>query len=189
MNLYILESTDGKSIKIGKANDVEKRLNGLPYSFDKNKSYYFEIGTRVFSVESGLHSMLMNYRVELPKADGYTEFFKIEAKDKVIDFLEFSGFEKLELSAFSFPEIDKSEEASRKIGQMVKSFRVNEMDLTQSKCSEFLEIPLSTYKRLENEGSGSLSNFLRFLEASGKLDDLLYIITPKENSRKRATNS
>lgn len=90
--VYILTSKCLKKIKIGKADDVNKRIYTLQnsYEFDLDSSYTVQILEKdVFRLENALHFIFkgMNLK-DLPKNDGYTEFFKIECLNDLLQTLE-----------------------------------------------------------------------------------------------------
>lgn len=66
-------------------------------------------------------------------------------------------------------------ELIRKMGLRLKASRLKQ-NITQENLSQLSEVPLSTLKRLENGGGGSLDTYLRLVRTLGLLDQLLPLI-------------
>lgn len=94
----------GDKIKIGKANDLDRRITKLEKDwgqFNQNKSFVLKCNKKnVNKLERALHALLLEFRItDLdPSLDGYTEFFNISCLNKVesiiplIDYAEKVGF-------------------------------------------------------------------------------------------------
>lgn len=78
-----------EKIKIGKANDLDRRISKLEKdwgAFDQNKSFVLKCEQKnVNKLERALHALLLDYRINDldPSLDGYTEFFDISCLEKV----------------------------------------------------------------------------------------------------------
>jgi len=91
-NLYLMVFQEKKVFKIGKADDIENRMDQLRKywgSPDFNSSYSVEISTdSVFKLEKALHLMLSDYSEHIGTGDGQTEFFSISALVLVLDYIK-----------------------------------------------------------------------------------------------------
>lgn len=93
MNSYVyLLVTNNNLFKIGKADDIDNRYNTLKnlYDFNLLESYTIEITKKeVFKLEKTLHFLFSDYRVKnLPKQDGYSEFFKLDCLNNLLNILK-----------------------------------------------------------------------------------------------------
>ncbi len=88
-NLYLLVFPEKEIIKIGKADDIHKRIDHLKKCWgevDYDASYSLTIETEyVFKLEKSLHFMLSNYAVIFDDGEGKTEFFSIDALEQVLN--------------------------------------------------------------------------------------------------------
>ena len=87
--VYILPTYNG-DIKIGKADDVDARINNLKYTFDFSKSKVIKCDFGYsYKFEKLLHNMFLEYSIEKEYSDGYTEFFNICIYDDLLETVEF----------------------------------------------------------------------------------------------------
>ncbi|NOQ26015.1 MAG: hypothetical protein GQ564_11685 [Bacteroidales bacterium] len=91
--LYILKHTNNESFKVGITNNLKNRLNKIENDFGKIKqedSKIFSCPNRKLleNIEHGIHAFLNNYFYS-PKSlgGGSTEWFKMEAFEKGIEFI------------------------------------------------------------------------------------------------------
>lgn len=103
MNIYFLEYDD--RIKIGKADDVEKRVKQLVLVHGKPtaSSFYIEVGKRSLRVEQALHTLLHEYRLPAVTGDGGTEFFSWKCRDELFTILKLKNFSRKPI-LFNFTE-------------------------------------------------------------------------------------
>ncbi|MCT7596084.1 GIY-YIG nuclease family protein [Aliarcobacter butzleri] len=91
--VYLLVSEDQKSFKIGKANEVNVRIDQLSkhWNFDLNSSYVIETDfNNTLNLERLLQRSLAYFKVEIfAKKDGYTEFFDIKGLDYILKYEDF----------------------------------------------------------------------------------------------------
>lgn len=84
-NVYVLVFPKLDAFKIGKADNVNSRLRALEKTWGlcgRSKSYYLPTSSsHVFTLEKSLHMALKDSRMQMSKADGYTEFFKLDSID------------------------------------------------------------------------------------------------------------
>jgi hypothetical protein len=92
MNVYLLKSADGKSFKIGKANDIYKRVSSLGISrFDINNMWYVPTGCEhsSYNLEGILHKIYKYAKFDIGSSlDGHTEFFNISVMESVKTFIK-----------------------------------------------------------------------------------------------------
>jgi hypothetical protein len=90
-NLYLLVFPDINSIKIGKANDINKRISSLKRWWGQvdYQSSYFVASTekRVFKIESILHFLLEPYKTIFNSGDGKEELYSPEALEIALQYL------------------------------------------------------------------------------------------------------
>lgn len=89
-----------------------------------------------------------------------------------------------------------NQEIQTELGLFIKNLRMQENKYTQKEKSEQCDIPLGTYKRLENKGEGSIKDFIKVLAAYNmlnRLEELMTIAKPTpvealegKNSRQRS---
>lgn len=91
-NLYILIFPKVGCIKIGKADDVAKRIRQLESNFgtpDYSESYiYSDKLHRIFEIESALHKLLSPFSFKHARCDGYTELFTVDAISHALSLLD-----------------------------------------------------------------------------------------------------
>lgn len=90
--LYILVFPQKNVIKIGKANDIQNRIDSLRRWWGEVNypaSYYLSIEEKsVFKLEKSLHFLLSRYSVEFNDGDGKSEIFAHDALEKAIDVID-----------------------------------------------------------------------------------------------------
>lgn len=90
-NLYVLIFPKKQIIKIGKANDIQSRIDVLRRwwgEVDYVSSYHLAIEEKlVYKLEKSLHFLLSSHSAEFEEGDGKTEIFAISALDHVIQFI------------------------------------------------------------------------------------------------------
>jgi len=92
--LYILVDKDGNSCKVGISICPMKRANILSESFDYEQSVMISMPFgSARAVEKFLHKVMRDLSISKMKGDGYTEWFKIEARAKVIGIIDSFGEE------------------------------------------------------------------------------------------------
>lgn len=121
-NLYIFVYPEKSMIKVGKANNVVKRLVSLGHfgEIDFKESYVVRVPKGVvFGLEGAMHTLLMPYKFSCNSVegkDGYTELFSIEAMPDALRCLELfsqthSGIEVQK--GIAKPESTKIQKVSR----------------------------------------------------------------------------
>lgn len=92
MNVYILVSKDNKSFKIGKADDVSRRILRIGKDrFDDEKQWYIHFDTEkeAYTLERKLHTLYDFCAFPLQEEfDGCFEFFDIKALNSVLFYLD-----------------------------------------------------------------------------------------------------
>lgn len=90
-HLYILVYAEKKVIKIGKADDIIKRITNLKKYWgepDYKCSYSLELNAEeVLKIERSLHLFLSEHSFPFAKGDGKTEFFTIECLDRALEYI------------------------------------------------------------------------------------------------------
>ncbi|RLA82907.1 MAG: hypothetical protein DRG78_05850 [Epsilonproteobacteria bacterium] len=71
-----------------------------------------------------------------------------------------------------------NEELQKFIGQRIKEERVRQGRDNQTSFAKKADIPLSTYKRIEQLGEGSIKDLVKTLTALLKIDDLNDFLAP-----------
>lgn len=100
-SVYILVYPHLDAVKIGKANNVFNRTQQLCHwgKPDFDKSYVVHVdASDVYKLEGALHLKLSNYKKEMHKSDGYTEFFDLRALHEIDSILNYFGFKKSKIS-------------------------------------------------------------------------------------------
>ncbi|MDX9742633.1 MAG: GIY-YIG nuclease family protein [Arcobacteraceae bacterium] len=130
MNSYVyLLVTNNDYFKIGKADDIDNRYNTLKnlYDFNLLESYTIEITKKeVFKLEKTLHFLFSDYRVKnLPKQDGYSEFFKLDCLNNLLNILKslknfkdlsiVKGIQLTKIISDLKPKFDRKEKKAREI--------------------------------------------------------------------------
>ena len=86
--LYLLTGADGVAFKIGISADPASRGGRIGRNVSVSTSRQFEFAEgEARDAERLLHFLFRAHRHEVPKSDGYTEWFKIEAFSDVLAFL------------------------------------------------------------------------------------------------------
>lgn len=88
-HLYLLVEVGSEAFKIGKADDPTRRAAVLPNRINFGRSLAFAFPAQhVIRAEKTLHFLFRKHRLaNRPRADGSTEWFRIEAFDDVKRFL------------------------------------------------------------------------------------------------------
>ncbi len=87
--LYLLANRDATAFKIGVSFQPIIRSARLPQEIDSEKSLQIPmIGGSASKVEKILHYLFQSQSFAMPRGDGYTEWFAIEALSDVLSFLE-----------------------------------------------------------------------------------------------------
>lgn len=73
--------------------------------------------------------------------------------------------------------IMSNQEIQAELGLFIKNIRMQENKYTQKEKSEQCDIPLGTYKRLENKGEGSIKDLIKVLAAYNMLNRLEELMT------------
>lgn len=112
--LYLLVSQDGSAFKIGVSRNPVIRAAQLPIAINYERSLELEFcsGSAV-KTERALHYLFREHRRPMPKGDGYTEWFRIQALAGVLGLIEREGkaFGVKEMRSIA-PQIDDQEVAS-----------------------------------------------------------------------------
>lgn len=120
--VYILVYPHLDAVKIGKAGNVFSRTQQLCHwgTPDFGQSYVINVKqSDVYKLEGALHLKLSNYRKEMQKMDGYTEFFNLDVLNELDSILVFFGFEKSKI----FIEAEKIK-VKRKRNYKLSKFKV-----------------------------------------------------------------
>lgn len=67
------------------------------------------------------------------------------------------------------------------LAESVKKERIAQR-LTQKELAEKADIPLSTYRRLEQKGEGSIKDLIKIMVSLGRINDLSQLFVPAEVS-------
>lgn len=157
--VYILKSKHDQMFKIGKSNDITRRLSTLQrnYEFDLENSWTIEVPQKeVFKLENILHFSFEKARIDdLPKASGYTEFFNISSLDDVLSLITM-------ISKYKSININKG----------ICYLKNNSMQLKGEAWKEYLEV-FKNKRILESQRV--LERFFRFIEISHHHKKILFI--------------
>jgi len=192
--VYLVVCENGELFKIGKTNDLTKRLPSLNkyYNFDYFNSYYFELNSEkeALELESFLHDFGNKYRVNiLNKTDGYTEFFDIKYLDllltHLVPFLSVFQFDfKLKtiygqelvddsslsiLFTLNFPKNFLDTKAFQKILRSLVFTSLTSKSIFTTKDSLFYKIDISKILNLENFDYKDIAKLKYFLSQSIKV--------------------
>lgn len=89
--VYLANHITESRFKIGKADNFYNRVKILGVeNFDLECVWIVFASSKssAFSIESSLHAAFDRYRIkDLPRSDGYTEWFDMDCKPDVLDFL------------------------------------------------------------------------------------------------------
>jgi len=88
--------------------------------------------------------------------------------------------------------IMSNQEIQEELGLFIKNIRMHENKYTQKEKAEQCDIPLGTYKRLENKGEGSIKDFIKVLAAYNmlnRLEELMTIAKPTPIQELEGQNS
>ncbi|WP_296244501.1 MULTISPECIES: GIY-YIG nuclease family protein [unclassified Psychrobacter] len=132
--LYILVYSNLKVVKIGKANNISKRINVLKSSWgepDLDKSYTLELcESKVYKIEKAMHALFIDHQVLYDDGDGKTELFNLDILPKVIDILNYytnfltdESTLKLGIDPIVFDSIKKINNKDREVSNFEKSQR------------------------------------------------------------------
>ncbi|WP_372178154.1 GIY-YIG nuclease family protein [Xanthomonas axonopodis pv. phyllanthi] len=87
--VYLLLNKEATAFKIGVAFQPLTRGAQLPQSIDSENSFQIPMtGGSAIKVEKVLHYLFQNHSFDMPRGDGYTEWFAIDALGDVLKFLE-----------------------------------------------------------------------------------------------------
>lgn len=87
--LYLLLNSEATAFKIGVAFQPLARGAQLPQSIDSEKSLQIPMtGGSAIKVEKVLHYLFQSYAFEMPRGDGYTEWFAMNALGDLLKFLD-----------------------------------------------------------------------------------------------------
>ncbi|WOB25912.1 GIY-YIG nuclease family protein [Xanthomonas dyei] len=87
--LYLLLNREATAFKIGVAFQPLTRGAQLPQSIDSEKSLQIPMsGGSAIKVEKILHYLFQSHSFEMPRGDGYTEWFAVDALGDVLKFLD-----------------------------------------------------------------------------------------------------
>lgn len=92
-NLYLLNFPDNNAIKIGKANNIQRRIDDLKSHWgtvDYNNSYYLKGDEKyIFKLEKTLHFLVKDFRIKELQGDGKTEMFNQTCLPNLLNHLNF----------------------------------------------------------------------------------------------------
>ncbi|MBR7984545.1 GIY-YIG nuclease family protein [Burkholderia cenocepacia] len=87
--LYILVNKKQSAFKIGISHHPHSRAKTLPVEIDTERSYEIEIRDgNALKVERVLQYLFRHWRYDMPRGDGYTEWFRIDALAEVMSFAQ-----------------------------------------------------------------------------------------------------
>lgn len=87
--LYLLRDQEGSAFKIGVSRDPRRRSVSLPQAIDFDTSLQIAMnGGRAYVVERLLHYWFRDHAHAMPRGDGSTEWFGMEAWPDVLAFIE-----------------------------------------------------------------------------------------------------
>ncbi len=89
--VYLLMASNKPVFKIGKANDVKKRIRTLPKEviFNKGKSIVLKCkSSEVYKIESMLHFFFRAYKQPAFTGSGENEWFNVDCFDEVLRFVK-----------------------------------------------------------------------------------------------------
>lgn len=145
--VYLLVSQDLKSFKIGKANEVNTRVDQLSkhWNFNLNESYIIETDfNNTFNLERLLHRFLANYKINIfAKKDGYTEFFDINGLSFVLEFKELlSKTNNTRIISYQdFIKVNSEKPIIKNTNNIIQFSRVSslfELDIFFTICDKYL---------------------------------------------------
>lgn len=85
--LYILVNKEQSAFKIGISRHPHYRAKTLPVEIDTERSLEIEVHDgNAHKAERVLHYLFRHWRYDMPRGDGYTEWFRIDALAEVIAF-------------------------------------------------------------------------------------------------------
>lgn len=91
-HVYVLVYPKLKAYKIGKANDVNNRINSLSKHWgdvDYQESYTITVPqSEVFNVEKSLQNLLFEHKLLFKYGDGKNEFFKLDSLNVALSFIK-----------------------------------------------------------------------------------------------------
>lgn len=138
-HLYILVYAEKKVIKIGKADDIAKRITNLKRDWgepDYKCSYSLEMNTeQVFNIERSLHLFLSEYSSKFAEGDGKTEFFTIECLDRALEYIAvyIKGYEdRLSLKKGIEIPVSHKNTSKKVIDYKLRKYKKNTAELIKS---------------------------------------------------------
>lgn len=109
-NLYLLVFPQKNSLKIGKSDNIQNRINTIKRwwgDIDYESSYSVCADTAtVFQLEKALHCLFAPHSIDFEEGDGKTEFFNLDVLDKALEHLRLylSSCEKLDTLKKGIPK-------------------------------------------------------------------------------------
>jgi len=86
--LYFLVDTQHSAFKIGISLDPLKRSRLIPEKIDIGRSLQFSCNkSQAHRFEKTIHFLFDSYRIEKTQGDGFTEWFSMDAFEKIKDFV------------------------------------------------------------------------------------------------------
>lgn len=86
--LYLLVNSERPAFKIGVSISPHKRIANLPDDIAVSESYEVRFADdSAYQAESVMHHLFRHRRFDMPRGDGYTEWFDIAALPEVIQFI------------------------------------------------------------------------------------------------------
>lgn len=90
--LYFVIFPNYNYLKIGKANNIDIRMQGLRHlwgDIDYENSYCLELPlNKVFKIEKALHNLLDDFKIKELSGDGSTEIFSLTVLDAALAFID-----------------------------------------------------------------------------------------------------
>jgi len=179
MFIYIVKIQNEEIYKIGKANNVMKRLRQLPYVFDLEASFFYDVGDLALRYESSIHTLLKSASVDyLVKQDGYTEMYDSRVLTFIDSWANFIGLDRHTFDELADGTDDKGVLSMQlyTLLEDVRKLRLRKK-VTQEELSELTGLSRSTIARIE-QGKGasvSLGNIIMIVEALEELPDNDYL--------------
>ena len=159
MYIYVLRLNKTDKTKIGKANDIQHRIQALPYTFDLRKSFYYKVGVKSLKWEKAIHSLIESFSVDMEQADGYTEFYNCDVETVISNL-----FIGLSVNKQFFTDEDVLYEQNRErpnlelfnFGGDIKILRKSR-GYTQQEVSDFAGVSRVTYGKIERGASDKVA--------------------------------
>lgn len=189
MKVYLAPLVCNTMFKIGKANDVRKRISSLSRDHDFNTSKIVVLRCHnekaSYLLEGTLHKMCGPMRVHIP-GDGGTEFFEMDAWDAALAGARAFGMvhQLSEIQYRNCEPADCSDDVRQTLADVVKFNRLRR-NMTQDELADFIGVSRRTISRFENGEDITSSNLAAIFAQFGfneHLRDLIECVPERKNA-------